>query len=138
MKLIWTEGELGEGLRCYCAGEFFLAHEHWESVWLGSKEPERTFLQGLIQVAAAFHHLQRGNSRGTRSLLERARVRLERYPEYFWGMDVASLCQEIGEWLQLLEAGSATQHRSYPQLHHGGPPGVSGHRRSGTDGGQKR
>jgi uncharacterized protein len=138
MKPIWTEGELGEGLRCYRAGEFFAAHEHWECVWLGSKEPERTFLQGLIQVAAAFYHLQRGNSRGTRSLLERARVRLERYPEYFWGIDVTSLCQEIGEWLQLLESGRATQDRSYPQLHHGGPPGGSGDWRSGIEGGQKR
>ena len=47
MKLIWTEGELGEGLRCYRAQEFFAAHEHWECVWLRSKEPEKTFLQGL-------------------------------------------------------------------------------------------
>jgi len=126
MKLIWTEGELAEGLRCYRAEEFFAAHEHWESVWLGSKEPEKAFLQGLIQVAAAFHHLQRGNSQGTRSLLERARQRLERYPEYFWGIDVTSLCQEIAEWLQLLEAGRATHDRSYPQLHQGGRRGGSG------------
>jgi uncharacterized protein len=119
MKLIWTEGELGEGLQCYRAQEFFEAHEHWESVWLGSKEPEKTFLQGLIQVAAAFHHLQRGNPRGTRSLLQRARMRLERYPEYFGGIHVSSLCKDIGEWLQALEAGKTTDRRSYPQLHHG-------------------
>jgi hypothetical protein len=25
-------------------------------VWLVAEEPEKTFLQGLIQVAAAFHH----------------------------------------------------------------------------------
>ena len=120
MKLMWTEGELGEGLRCYRAQEFFAAHEHWESVWLRSKEPEKTFLQGLIQVAAAFHHLQRGNPRGTRSLLQRARARLERYPEYFGGIDVSSLCKEIEEWLQALKAGTATHGRSYPELHHGG------------------
>ena len=120
MKLIWTEGELGEGLRCYRAQEFFAAHEHWECVWLRSKEPEKTFLQGLIQVAAAFHHLQRGNPRGTRSLLYRARLRLERYPESFRGIDVASLCKEIDEWLQVLKAGTATHGHSYPSLHHGG------------------
>lgn len=127
MKLTWTEGELGIGLRCYRAREFFAAHEHWESVWLGSKEPEKTFLQGLIQVAAAFHHLQRGNPRGTRSLLQRARARLERYPEDFWGIDVTSLCKEIDEWLRVLKAGGATQGRSYPQLLQGGPaPGDEG------------
>src|SRR5271169_106776 len=126
MKLIWTEGELGKGLRCYRAQEFFAAHEHWEGVWLGSKEPEKSFLQGLIQVAAAFHHLQRGNPRGTRSLLERARLRLQRYPEYFWGIDVTALCREIDEWLQVLEADRATQGRSYPQLRHRAPPGGPG------------
>ena len=126
MKLIWTEGELGEGLRCYRAQEFFAAHEHWECVWLRSKEPEKNFLQGLIQVAAAFHHLQRDNPRGTRSLLRRARLRLERYPNCFRGIDVASLCREIDEWLQALEAGTATLGRSYPSLHHDGQQGFNG------------
>jgi uncharacterized protein len=117
MKLNWTAGELAEGLRCYRAQEFFGAHEHWESAWLASKEPEKSFLQGLIQVAAAFHHLQRGNPRGAHSLLERARVRLERCPQCFGGMDVSSLCRDIEGWLQVLEAGGATHSRSYPELH---------------------
>ena len=128
-NLNWTEGELGEGLRCYRAREFFAAHEHWEMVWLHSEEPEKTFLQGLIQVAAAFHHLQRGNSRGTRSLLERAQRRLERYPDFFWEIDVSSLCKEIADWLRLLEAGRATHDRSYPQLHYGGRQGKPGARK---------
>jgi uncharacterized protein len=124
MKLIWTEGELAEGLRCYRAREFFAAHEHWESVWLGSKEPEKTFLQGLIQVAAAFHHLQRDNARGTRSLLQRARARLVRYPEHFCGIDVTLLRMEIDEWLQALEAGIATTSGCpYPSLLHAGRHG---------------
>jgi uncharacterized protein len=123
MKLIWTEGELGEGLRCYRAQEFFAAHEHWEIVWLKSKEPEKTFLQGLIQVAAAFHHLQRGNPRGTCSLLEGARARLERYPEHFGGIDVTSLCREIEEWLQALKVDRSNPGRSFPELHHQGRRG---------------
>jgi predicted metal-dependent hydrolase len=124
VKLTWTEGELSEGLRCYHAQEFFAAHEHWETVWLGAEEPEKTFLQGLIQVAAAFHHLQRGNPRGTCSLLKRAQARLERYPEFFADMDVNLLCKDIREWLRALQAGGATAGRSYPQLHHQAPPGT--------------
>jgi hypothetical protein len=64
MTFDWTQGSLAEGLRRYEAGEFFAAHEAWESLWLESQEPEKTFLQGLIQVTAAFHHLQRNNSLG--------------------------------------------------------------------------
>jgi predicted metal-dependent hydrolase len=74
-------------------------------VWLHSEEPEKTFLRGSIQVAAAFHYLERGNFRGTRSLLERAQRRLEGYADFFWEMDVSSLCKEIAAWLRLREAG---------------------------------
>src|SRR6266852_1643093 len=69
MSLDWTQGNLHEGLRCFNSGAFFEAHEHWESVWLTAQEPEKTFLQGIIQVAASFHHFQRGNCAGTISLL---------------------------------------------------------------------
>src|SRR5229473_7091008 len=69
VPLDWTCGDLSEGLRCFHSGAFFQAHEHWELVWLAAQEPEKTFLQGLIQVAASFHHFQRGNCVGTISLL---------------------------------------------------------------------
>jgi Domain of unknown function (DUF309) len=49
MEFDWTQGALAEGLRSYHAGEYFTAHEAWETVWLEAQEPDRTFLQGLIQ-----------------------------------------------------------------------------------------
>ncbi len=76
MSLDWNNGELFEGLRSFHSGAFFEAHEHWETVWLAAQEPEKTFLQGLIQVAAGFHHFQRGNCAGTISLLRSALRRL--------------------------------------------------------------
>ena len=85
MKFDWSEGALAEGLRLYDAGEFFTAHEAWESVWLGSPEPEKTFLQGLIQVTAAFHHLQRNNPLGAMLLLQAA---LKRDPGLAAGLNV--------------------------------------------------
>ncbi len=89
MSLDWTQRDLREGLRCFHSGAFFEAHEHWESVWLAAQEPEKTFLQGLIQVAASFHHFQRGNLAGTVSLLRSALCRLDAYPEAFAGVAVA-------------------------------------------------
>jgi hypothetical protein len=61
MEFDWTQGALADGLRRYNAGEYFTAHEAWETVWLGANEQDKTFLQGLIQVSAAFHHLRRNN-----------------------------------------------------------------------------
>ena len=100
MKFDWTQGPLGKGLRLYQEGEFFAAHEAWESVWLESQEPEKMFLQGLIQVTAAFHHLQRNNPLGTALLLKAALARLEHYPAHFGGISVYVLCADIRESLQ--------------------------------------
>jgi len=116
MKFDWSEGALAEGLRLYEAGQFFTAHEVWESVWLGSPEPEKTFLQGLIQVTAAFHHLQRDNRLGTVLLLQAALRRLDLYPASFGGISVAVLCGDIRERLRMLEAGEPASQLISPRI----------------------
>jgi hypothetical protein len=50
-------------------GLFFEVHELLEPAWFQASEPARTALQGLIQIAVAFHHLANGNREGARSLL---------------------------------------------------------------------
>ena len=107
MSLDWGAGALEEGLRCYRSGQFFEAHEHWESVWLKLDEPEKSFLQALIQVTAAFHHYQRGNLVGTESLLRRALRRLEVCPAKFGGIAVEPLRDEVRAWVKALEDGKA-------------------------------
>ncbi len=116
MKFDWSEGALAEGLRLYEAGQFFTAHEVWESVWLGAPEPEKTFLQGLIQVTAAFHHLQRDNRLGTVLLLQAALRRLDLYPASFGGISVAVLCGDIRERLRMLEAGEPASQLISPRI----------------------
>jgi predicted metal-dependent hydrolase len=115
VPLDWTCGDLSEGLRCFHSGAFFEAHEHWELVWLAAQEPEKTFLQGLIQVAASFHHFQRGNCAGTISLLRSALRRLDRYPEVFAGIVVAPLRVAIRSWLEALETPQSRL-PPFPQL----------------------
>ena len=116
MKFDWTRGALAEGLRLYDAGEFFAAHEAWESLWLWAQEPDKTFLQGLIQVAAAFHHLQRNNPLGTALLLQAALHRLERYPACFGGVSVSMLCSDIRERLRTLEGGERSSNLESPRI----------------------
>jgi uncharacterized protein len=116
MPLDWSDGALAEGLRCYQTEEFFLAHEHWESAWLKCGQPDKTFLQALIQVTAAFHHLQRKNVAGTSSLLHAALRRLDSYPASYGSIDVASLRESIRAWLQVLETQDLSSHLPYPQI----------------------
>jgi hypothetical protein len=116
MSLNWKCGALAEGLACYRHAEFFLAHEHWESVWLSLREPEKSFLQALIQMTAAFHHLRAGNSAGAVSLLRRALRRLELSPTCFGGIAVSPLCGEVSECLREIESGAPNVPAAYPRI----------------------
>jgi hypothetical protein len=116
VSLDWRSGELAKGLDCYQREEFFEAHEHWESVWLELEEPERSFLQSLIQMTAAFHHLQTGNAAGAMSLLRRALKRMEICPAFFEGIAVASLCKDIRAWLGAIETAAPALPVAFPRI----------------------
>jgi hypothetical protein len=61
-------------------GLFFEVHEVLEAVWKRTQGDVRQALQGLIQVAVAFHHLAHANLRGAQSLLVEGRARLASVP----------------------------------------------------------
>ena len=54
-------------------GRFFEAHEALEALWVRTRDRGQ---QGLIQLAAALHHVKRGNLRGARTMIDRALPRL--------------------------------------------------------------
>lgn len=100
------ENEIGRferGMAHFNAGEFFQAHEVWEELWLRAPEEEKAFLQGLIQIAAAFHHFQRGNLSGARSLLAAGLEKTGRYPGNHNGIALKQLRDQAHAWLQALE-----------------------------------
>jgi uncharacterized protein len=91
--------KFGNGVILFNSAEFFKAHEVWEEIWLSAGEPEKTFLQGLIQLAAAFHHYSRGNRSGAQSLAITALEKLEKFPAHYYGMNLNALRVAAREWL---------------------------------------
>jgi hypothetical protein len=116
MPLEWEHGALAEGLRCYQDREFFRAHEHWESEWLRVAEPEKTFLQALIQIAAAFHHFERKNRVGSASLLRASLRKLELYPAAFGGLNVEAIRQSVRAWLTALDGEEPAPGLPFPTI----------------------
>ncbi len=104
------------GLEEFNTEHFFEAHEVWEEVWLASAEPEKRFLQGIIQIAAAFHHYQRGNLLGTRSLLEAGLGRLRDFPGDQGGISLDLLCVAAGEWAAALRGGRDPGRAQLPKV----------------------
>jgi predicted metal-dependent hydrolase len=88
-------------------GYFFECHDTLEEMWAGLRGPSRDFFQGLIQVSVAFYHLGNGNPPGAQSMLERALKRFAKYPERYFGFDLAAHRAELQHWLARIAAGEA-------------------------------
>ena len=105
-----------KGLEAFNTQHFYEAHEHWEEVWLETSDPDKKFLQGLIQVAAAFHHHSRANLLGTRNLLREGLRKLEDFPRLHGGLEIAELRDEVRGWLTALAEAAETGKLSRPQI----------------------
>jgi predicted metal-dependent hydrolase len=78
---------LENGVALFNAHQFWHAHEAWEELWLHASGEDKVFLQGLIQLAAAYHHVQRGTLRGGVRLFDAALRKLERFADGYRAID---------------------------------------------------
>ncbi|HXF81629.1 MAG TPA: DUF309 domain-containing protein [bacterium] len=87
------------------AGLFFACHEWGEGLWRQAPPETREFYHGLVQVAAAFYHYEKGNLRGSRALLTRGLARLRGFPGSYLGLDVGRLRADLAPWNQHFAGG---------------------------------
>jgi hypothetical protein len=94
--------ELAPALRravaLFGAGLYFEVHEELESVWRRTHGAARVALQGLIQIAVALHHAERGNVAGARRLLAAGRAKVERYAPVWEGVAIDTLLADLRRW----------------------------------------
>ncbi len=90
---------------------FFEVHEVLEAVWKTASGDVRQALQGVIQIAVAYHHLAHGNRRGARTLLHEGRERLAATPTALAGIDAPALLSATAPWESALASGSAPPDR---------------------------
>ena len=104
------------GVRLFNQARFWEAHEAWEAVWLRHPEDGRFFIQGLIQLAAAYHQLRRRIYRGFLIHLRRAQERLVLFPDLFLGIDVAHLRQAIHQALPPGDSKKSEDEADYSRI----------------------
>ena len=88
---------------------FYDCHETLEDVWLdaggkSTKAELANFCQGIIKVAAGFHHVLRDNHRGAVLLLTDALRLLAPYHPQTLGVDVESLTVSTRKCLDRIES----------------------------------
>lgn len=108
--------KFGEGREHFNAERFFQAHEVWEEIWLETAEPEKTTLQGIIQIAAGFHHFGGANPEGACSLLTAGVVKLLRAPETYRGISLRKLREETRQWIVALQEGAPLEPQDLPKI----------------------
>ena len=87
-----------ECIRRYNAGRHWHAHEVLEDLWRATGDPERRlFFQGVIQLAAAFVHAERGNMRGVQRLLAKSHAKLAAVPSPYLALDIEALLEAMAD-----------------------------------------
>jgi hypothetical protein len=93
---------LRRGAALFHGGRRFAAHECWEEIWRSTAPEPRQLFQGLVQVAAAFHHLeQRDRADVARRVLAKARRRLEGVDPAAAaaeGVELPGLLRDLARW----------------------------------------
>lgn len=106
-----------EGISLFNAHRFWHAHEAWERDWLTATDPHKQFLQGLIQLAAAYHHVQRGTFRGGVRLFDAALRRLAAFPAGYAGVDREEAVRAAAEHRERIARGEKIDPSEFPTLY---------------------
>lgn len=106
-------GRLERGAALFNEGSFFEAHEVWEDAWRVAEGDIRQFLQGLIQIAAGFVKLQRGQPKGMMMLLDHGSEKLRGLAPADRDVEIGPLLEAVAAWRAKAEQMIATGDRSF-------------------------
>ncbi|MBL9136793.1 MAG: DUF309 domain-containing protein [Verrucomicrobiales bacterium] len=106
---------------CFNRGKFYEAHDVLEDLWLRRRgTPNDLFYKGLIQLAGAFVHLQKGRLGPADALFRLAQFNLGRYRPVHEHLDLEEVLGLIGRWRADLTppglAENPLSHRPPPHL----------------------
>ena len=108
-----------EGIRLFNEEYFFEAHEVLEDLWKRERGKSKLFLQGLIQLCAAYHHFQNGNLIGAETLLDRGAQKMRSYPPDYLGIDAAKLLAYVDrdrERIGRMQRGEGDKVLEFPRI----------------------
>ena len=103
-------------LHLFNSREWYPAHDAFEELWHETEDPYRKTLQGLLQIAVAEVHLERGNKTGALILYGEGIGRLKRLGIPNLGLDLKTLCKSAEIRLKILQRNENPPINNIPVL----------------------
>lgn len=110
MKLEEKQKLFNKGIELFNSQKFYEAHEEWEQIWLKERGELRNFYQGVIILAGALHHVQKGRFGPAKKALDKSFAKLSEYRSH------RSYKTYIDELLEQIDKFSPDS-KDWPQLH---------------------
>ena len=116
LPLVTQDPRFTKALNLFNSADWYPAHDIFEELWHETNPPERTTLQGILQIAVAQLHLERGNSNGAIILYGEGIGRLRNIGTPDLGLDINKLCQIVEKRLSSLHEKSNLENCELPFL----------------------
>ncbi|MCG9884101.1 MAG: DUF309 domain-containing protein [Cyanobacteria bacterium] len=105
--------EFWSAVEQFNGGEFYQCHDTLEALWIEAVNPDKTFYQGILQIAVGIYHLSNLNWRGAAILLGEGMGRLAKTPwddrGCYGGIQVQTLLSEAQALLMALQTHGEDQ-----------------------------
>jgi predicted metal-dependent hydrolase len=92
-----------QGVEQFNQQQFYACHDTLEAIWMESAQPQKSFYQGILQIAVALYHFSNCNWRGAMILLGEGIRRLQPYLPDYGSVDVEALVNQSGDFLHALQ-----------------------------------
>jgi uncharacterized protein len=106
-----------EGIRLFNEGRFFESHEAWEAVYAEAEDQHKAFIEGLVQLAAAFRIVADfGETKGPVRMIYQALIRFENYQPVYLQIRVKELSDAMEAWARGIEKGTGEFPSAIPKI----------------------
>lgn len=113
---LMADPRLAEAIALFNAADWYGCHDGFEALWHETAGTMRPVLQGILQIAVAELHLERGNLRGATILMGEGLGRLSPAPDAALGLDLEALRQKAKARLRALQEQASLAQLPPPRL----------------------
>jgi len=115
-ELLAADPRLQQAVDLFNNAQWYPCHDGLEALWHETSGPMRPVLQGILQIAVAQIHLERGNLRGATVLMGEGLGRLAGAGDRALGLNLACLRQLTAPHLLALQTNQISNALPPPKL----------------------